>query len=221
MHLRRTAGLCCLPLLLFIFSGCTLLGVIAGKVAQEPMLPASYSGLAGQSVAIMVWASDGTLIDFPDVRLDLAGGLQAKLQLGEKPSEKTLGAIKFPVAPAAVVRFQDNHPENDTKSLAEVAPKLNVSRVIYIEVENLQTRSNAAVELYRGSAAATMKIIEVPEGGGLGKITYEESGIEAVFPPKAREEGTPNGNDFAIYRGTIDALTSEIAKRFVPHTEDQ
>jgi hypothetical protein len=221
MHLRRTAILCCLPLLLLIVSGCTLFGVLAGKVAPEPLIPPSYTGLLNQTVAIMVWAGDGTLIDFPDVRLDLAGGLQTKLQQAEQPAEKVLGGITFPVSPAAVVRFQDNHPENDTKSLAEVAPKLNVTRVIYIEIENLQTRSNAAVELYRGSATATMKIIEVPEDGGPGKIAFEESGIEAIYPPKAREEGTPNGNDFTIYRGTVDALTSEIAKRFVPHTENQ
>jgi hypothetical protein len=169
----------------------------------------------------MVWAGDGTLIDFPDVRLDLAGGLQTKLQQAEKAKTKELQGITFPVTPAAVARFQENHPEYEARPLAEVAPKLRTSRVIYVEIEDLQTRSNASVELFRGTASATVKVIEVPEPGGPGKVAYEESGVTVVFPPKAREEGTPNGNDFTIYRGTLDALTTEIAKRFVPHTEAQ
>jgi hypothetical protein len=221
MHQRSSAILYLLSSILFAAPGCTILGVLAGKVVPAPTIQPKYTGLKDQTVAIMVWAGDGTLIDFPDVRLDLAGGLQTKLQQAEKAKTKSVTGIKFPVSTAAVVRFQDNHPENDAKPLAEVAPKLNVSRVIYVEIENLQTRSNASVELFRGSGSATVKIVEVPPGGGPGTIAFEESGIESVFPPKAREEGTPDGNDFAIYRGTLDALTTEIAKRFVPYQEEQ
>ena len=119
------------------------------------------------------------------------------------------------------MRFQENHPEYEALPLAEVAPKLGTSRVIYVEIENLQTRSDASVELFRGSASATLKVVEVPHGGGEGEVAYEESSIAAVFPPDAREEGSPDGNDFTIYRGTVDALTTEIAKRFVPHQEEQ
>ena len=204
----------CLP-------GCTLFGVLAGKVVPAPTIQPKYTGLKDQTVAIMVWAGDGTLIDFPDVRLDIAGGLQTKLQQAKDVKTKSLVGITFPVSTASVVRYQENHPENEAKPLTEVAPKLKTSRVIYVELENLQTRSNASVELYRGNASATLKVVEVPPDGGPGKIAYEESGIEVVFPPKSREEGTPAGNDFVIYRGTVDGLTTEIAKRFVPYQEEQ
>jgi hypothetical protein len=208
-------------ILLFTAPGCTLFGVLAGKVVPPPMIQPKYTGLKDQTVAIMVWAGDGTLIDFPDVRLDIAGGLQTKLQQAKDVKTKSLAGITFPVTTASVVRYQENHPENEAKPLTEIAPKLKTSRVIYVEIENLQTRSNASVELYRGSASATLKVVEVPPDGGPATIAYEESGIEALFPPKAREEGTPAGNDFVIYRGTVDALTTEIAKRFVPYQEEQ
>ena len=102
-----------------------------------------------------------------------------------------------------------------------LAAKLGTRRVIYVEIENLQTRSDASVELYRGSASATMKVIEIPEGATKGTVAYDEGQIATVFPPHAREEGRPDGNDFTYYRGTIDALTTELAKRFVPHEEEQ
>jgi hypothetical protein len=75
--------------------------------------------------------------------------------------------------------------------------------------------------LYRGAASATMKVIEVPPDGGKGTVAYDEQRISAVFPPNAREEGRPDGNDFTYYRGVVDALTTELAKRFVPYEEEQ
>lgn len=200
-------------------SGCTLLGVLASKVVPEPVVAARYAGLQGQSVAIMVWAPEGTLIDFPDVRLDIAGSLQKKLEQAAAAKTKEVKGISFPTPPASVVRLQENQPEIEAMPLAEVAPRLGASRVIYVEIENLQTRSDASVELYRGSASATIKVVEV--SGGKGTIAYEESGVAAVFPPNAREEGMLEGNDSMMYAGAVNELTSEIAKRFIPHREDQ
>jgi hypothetical protein len=134
---------------------------------------------------------------------------------------KELEGVTFPTTPAAVVRFQQNHPEYEAVPPAEVAAKLGARRVIYVEIENLQTRSDASVELYRGSASATLKVIEIPEGAQKGTVAYDEGHISAVFPPHAREEGRPEGNDFTYYRGIVDALTTELAKRFVPYEEDQ
>lgn len=205
---------------LLALSGCTTIGVAAGKLLPPPTIPAAYKGLANQSVAVMVWAGGGTLIDFPDVRLDLNGSMQNKLVQAQQAKTKELLGTTFPFKPAAIVKMQENHPEFEAQNLTDVAPKISgVTRVVYIELADLQTRSNASVELFRGSASATMKVIEIENGKG--KVAYEESNIPAVFPPKAREEGTPDGNDFAIYRGTVDALSSELAKRFVPHQEEQ
>jgi hypothetical protein len=169
----------------------------------------------------MVWAAEGPLIDFPDIRTDVAAGLQNKLQQAIDVKTKELAGVTFPKPAQAIVRMQDNHPEYEAMPLTEVAAKLGVSRVIYVEIDNLQTRSDASVELYRGSGSAMVKVVEVPPDGGPGTVAYDESGILAVFPPNAGEDGSPRGNDRTIYRGTVDTLTTEIAKRFVPYQEEQ
>ena len=218
--LRLMACVACFGLL--CTSGCKMLGVLYAKAAPPPIIPAAYAGLTNQTVAIMVWASEGTMIDFPDARLDVAGSLQTKLQQAVDAKTKELVGTTFPKPTASVVRFQQNHPELEAMPPAEVAAKLGTSRVIYVEIENLQTRSDASVELFRGSASATIKVIEVPtEGAKQGKVAYDEAQIAAVFPPNAREEGRPDGNDFVYYRGVVDALTTELAKRFVPYAEEQ
>ena len=52
---------------------------------------------------------------------------------------------------------------------------------------------------------------------GKGKAVYEESNVEAAFPPSAPPEGYPGVGDAKIYRGTVDRLTSLIAIRFFSH----
>lgn len=205
--------------LLSCLSGCSLLGALAYKVAPEPTIAAQYTGLRGQSIAVMVWAPEGTLIDFPEVRLDVAGSLQKKLEQAAAAKTKEVAGVSFPTPAASIVRLQENEPELEAVPLVEVAPRLNVSRVIYVEIEMLQTRSDASVELYRGSASATVKVVKV--AGGKGTIVFEESGVSAVFPPNAREEGMFEGSDSMMYAGAVSELTSEIAKRFVPHKENQ
>jgi hypothetical protein len=200
-------------------AGCALFGALASKVVPEPTIAPQYTGLRGQSVAVMVWAPEGTLIDFPDVRLDVAGSLQKKLEQAAAAKTKAVAGVSFPTPAASVVRLQDNSPELEATPLAEVAPRLGARRVIYLEIENLQTRSDASVELFRGSASATVKVVEVSDGQGT--VAFEESGVAAVFPPNAREEGMLEGNDELMYSGVVDQLTTEIAKRFVPHKEDQ
>lgn len=204
-------------------AGCNIIGVFAAKVVPPPTIQPRYTGFAEQSLAIMVWAPDGTLIDFPDVRADVAGSVQRKLEQARDVKTKELANIRFAATPAAVVRFQENHPEYDALPLTDVAPKLaGATRVIYVELEDVQTRSAASVELYRGSASATVKVVEVPpDRSAPAVVVYEESGVAAVFPPNAREEGSPNGNDRVIYHGVVDTLSTEIAKRFVPHQEEQ
>ena len=219
-HVRRPRvllpGAACLLLLL---SGCTLIGVLASRVVPPPTIPPQYTGLQGKSVAIMAWAPDGTMIDFPNVRLDVAGSLQKNLEQGRDAKAKELKGITFPTPASSIVRLQENRPELEGAPLTDVAPELGASRLVYVEIEFLQTRSDAALELYRGSASATLKVLEV--ANGTAKVAYEESGITAVFPPGAREEGAPDGDDFVIYRGTVQQLTAEVAKRFVRHTEEQ
>ena len=223
-RLARIASFCILHSALCIsllpLSGCTLFSVLAGKVAPEPTVPAQYDRMQGQSVAVMVWADEGTMIDFPNVRLDVAGSLQKKLEQGRDAKARELKGVTFPTPPASVVRFQENHPELEGAPVTDLARHVGATRVVYVELDELQTRSDASVELFRGSGSATVRVVEVSPDGS-AKIAYEETGISAVFPPTVGEEGTPNGNDARFYAGTVNELTSAIAKRFVPHKQEQ
>jgi hypothetical protein len=193
--------------------GCAALAVAGRAVPQYK--PAAYSGLAGQSAAVMVWADRGVRIDWPSVQLDLATLVQNNLQKSTAPELK---GTTWPWQPASVVRYQRDHPGIEAMSITEVAPKIGVSRLIYIEVESLSTRSDASLQMFRGSATATLKVIEIADGHA--DIAYTESGIRTFFPPKSPPEGILNSNDQVMYRGTMVTLSEELASKLATQMEE-
>lgn len=207
--------------------GCNLLG-LGAQLAPPPMVDAQYKGMAGQSVGVMVWADRGVRIDWSPIRMDLANSIQVLLspkkpsKEGKPPKEiKEFKGATFPVLPKSIVRYQDDHPEIEGEPITDVAPRLTVTRLIYVEIEDFATRAPGAVDLYRGSASATLKIVEVDPQTKTAKVAYEENGITAEFPRNAPEDGVAGAGDQKMYVGTIKALAEEIVKRLVPYQAEE
>jgi hypothetical protein len=202
-------------LFLLATSGCSVFGIAAQALPPATITPV-YEGLREQTVGVMVWVDRGLRMDYPPLQIDIANATQLKLI---KSKAKHLKGSTFPVKPASIVKFQQDYPELEAESIADVAPRLGVSRLIYIELEDFSTRSQGSVELFRGSAEVTLRVIEVKDG--VGKVAYEENGVAVTFPEKVPAEGIPNASDRKIYIGTVDALSTALARKFVPYVEER
>jgi hypothetical protein len=187
-----------------------MLGGCAGPDGGRGRDAAAYRGLQNQSIAVMVWADRGVRTDYPPIQVDLATAIQTKLR--ERGTTEVAGA-SFPLDPRSIVRFQQEHPLLQRAPITEIATRFNVTRLIYVELELFETRSPASAQLFRGSATATLRVVEVSEGEA--KVGHEEMGIRAIYPPNAPPEGLPGGNDFVMYQGAVDRLSDEIVRRFV------
>jgi hypothetical protein len=216
LHFHLPFAIYHLPLLLLLsLSSCNVLGLGAAALPPATIRP-RYTGLAGQSVAVLVWTERGIRIDWPTLPLDAGNAIQSKLQQAKtREVEKTT----FPYSAASVLRYQQDHPDVDAQGINELATHLGVSRVIYVEVDGFSTRAEASLELYRGSMSGTLKVLEITNGQA--KVAYEESNIRAVFPPKSPDEGRPDGNDYRYYLGTIDQFTTQVVNRLVSHSEEE
>jgi len=206
-------------LLAMMLAGCQVFG-LASRVLPDPTVGAAYKGLQNQTTAVMVWTDRATAIDWPRLQLDLTRGIQSRLQelaAKQKDRPKDLEGAKF-VAAESVVRYQHDHPEIETESISDVAPRLNVTRVIYIEIERFSTRPEESVELFRGSLAGNLKVVEVQNGQG--KVAFQEENISVLYPTDSPEQGLPNQTDLEMYEKTLDAFSTQIMNRFVPHTEE-
>jgi hypothetical protein len=200
--------------------GCGILGFAAAQL-PAPTVPARYV-LAGETVGVMVWADRGILLDWSSrIQRDLARSVQAKLEEAiETGKVKELRGTTFPVKPESILKFQHDHPEIEDAPVTEVAARLGVNRLIYIELEDFSTRPDGGVELFRGRGEATIRLVEVDPATKQAKVAFEENAVAGTFPPQAPPEGLPSIGDYKTYMGTVDALAAEIAKRFVPHPEE-
>lgn len=194
-------------------AGCAAAGIAAQSMPQR--VKASYFGLENQSIGVLVWADRGTLIDWDDIQLDLANKIQTNLQRS-KASE--LRNATFPWQPASVLRFMRDRPELASVPIEQVAPRMSgITRLIYVEIEDFSTRAHASLELFRGSATASMRVLEIADGQS--KIGYKEDGIRVVFPRGVPEDGLPNLRDSTIYQGTLQTLADEITARLMTTTK--
>lgn len=210
--LRHLISLC----VLLVAGGCAVFGLV-GHALPDPTVDASYKGLARQRVAVMVWTDRAMSIDWPTLQLDLSNGITARLQeaAAKKDHPKDLEGTTFAGADS-VVRFQRDHPETDTEAITDVAPRMNVGRLIYIEVQQFSTRPEESLELYRGSVTANLKVLEIVNGKA--KVAFEQDNIHVVYPPKSPEEGVTGLGDAPAFEKTLDAFATEIVNQFVPHT---
>ncbi len=196
--------------------GCNVLGA-AAQVLPPPTITPKYVGLAGQQVAVMVWADRGIRTDYPSLSLNLTSTIQSGLKQNLK--EKVLLNAQFPYSPESIVRFQTDHPELETEPIVNVAPHMGVvTRLIYVEIEDFSTQSRMATNLVRGEMTATMRVVEI--NNGKAKLAFEENNVHAVFPPKSPQEGVVNMEQMVAYRGLIGEFTTEVLHRLVPYQED-
>jgi hypothetical protein len=219
MILSRRAFAILHPLssILLLCSGCNVLGLGAAALPPATIRP-RYTGLAGQTVGVMVWTDRGIRVDWPTLPLDAANSIQTKLK---KAKTRELAKTIFPLEPASILRYQQDHPEIDAEGVLELAPQLGVSRLIYVEVLDFSTRAAASIDLYRGTLAGTLKVIEIDPNTHQAKVAYEEPNLRVSYPPKSPEEGLPRGNDYQFYIGTLDTFTTEVVNRLVSHAEEE
>jgi hypothetical protein len=190
--------------------GCAILASVE-KATPENQTPA-YTNLANQSIGVMVWTQRGTRADWPSLPIDLSTLIQDKLS---KSTAKDMKGATFPVQAASIVRYQNDHPGIEATPITDVAPKLGVSRLIYVEIDSFSTRSEASLQMFRGNALSTLEVIETTNTQS--KVAYHEADIRSYFPPKSAPEGLLNSSDLAMYRGTINVLADQIVNRLTTH----
>ncbi|HEX8324795.1 MAG TPA: hypothetical protein VF595_12880, partial [Tepidisphaeraceae bacterium] len=156
---------------------------------------------------------------WPSLQLDAANSIVNKLLVAQAAEVNDVKGVTFPYPPASFVKYQKEHPEIEALPITEVAGKLGVKRLIYVEINDLSTRADGGAALFLGRIDASMKIIEIDDKG-VGTVGYGEEGIKTQFPEKAPREGVLNANDRAMYVGSVNVATTEIVKRLIQHPEE-
>jgi hypothetical protein len=124
-----------------------------------------------------------------------------------------LQGIRFPYEPSAIYRYQKDYPQTEAMAITDVAPHLKeLTRLIYVEIQDFRTRSEEAVEIFRGSATATIQIVEIVQDQA--KVAYREDNLRVAYPRKGLD---PALDEQTVYFATVGELADAVAKRFYTH----
>ena len=200
-------------------AGCQLLGLF-GSALPPPTVAARYKGLRKQTVGVMVWTDRAMAVEWPALQLNLTQSIQSRLQdlAKSKGAPAELDGTTF-VAAESVVRYQRDHPETEFESITDIAPHMALTRLIYVEVQEFETRPSESLDLYRGRLTGNLKVIETT--GARAKVAYEESNLSVIYPASSPEEGMPGIGDGPVYENIVRDFTTEVVNRFVPHQEER
>jgi hypothetical protein len=211
-----------LPGIALLACGCQLLGIAASK-APARTVPPAYEGLAGKTTAVWIWVDPAVDLDYPRLSLEVATRMQRNLETardrGNRRQKRELEGVSFPIAPASVVKYQKRDPGLNMMPITQIAPRLEVERLIYVEVQDFTTQGGAAAGLLRGVATANISVIEVDPRTKAARPGFEEQGVRIVFPPGSNEAGSSTLTGQAVYQGLVMRLADEASLRFISHPE--
>ena len=195
----RSVLLLCLTTLTAAGGGCALVHQLIN--GDGPMVPALYSGLADQRVAVVCVVNSGSF-GAETVSEDIARGVSRTLR-GKVENIRLVRSEEV-----ADWIDQNNWDEED---FVEVGSGVGADVVMAIEINNF--RLHAGPTLYRGQAPVVIRIIDAKNGG---EILYEHDIPEMSFPPN---HGIPTTDrtESAFRRLLVQQLAYNVAKIFFEH----
>ena len=182
---------------------------IFSAMQQSPTVPVAsqYTGLAGKSVAIVIYTQQATIDEFSGAREEISNFLVRQFQL-HAPSVRLL-------APADVIKWQNNTlnwygmPERD------IGKHFSVDRVLYVEVLDYASRRSSGYADLQGHLKATCKVIEVdsesPRAAWTGRVD--------VSWPADRPLDPTQTNENLVRQHTLEVFSDRLVKYFYDHDE--
>lgn len=163
--------------------GCGAIGGIFGNVGRSieetstKEVAPKYDGLRGKTFAVVVAADRIIQADFPSVVGDLT--LTISERLADHDKKLGVGAEGY-VPGQKVLEFQYNTPRWIAMSPEELAAKLKVQRLIFIDLQEFRLNDPGNQYLWSGAAAGTVRVVEADTKGG--SISVMQEPIRVKFP---------------------------------------
>ncbi len=202
-HIRVLLFFALLAPLLAAGAGCKLAAAPFLMWGREPTkdIPAEWPHLHDKKVCLLVWADADTIVEHPWVQLETAEHIAKALKAH-------VTGITF-VPPRKVYDFQQREPDWESADPATLGDRFGADRVMMIELTQFTTREPESPHLYRGRAAANIKIYNAEYPNSAPVYT---TSVEAVYPPDS--PGKWGVSEREIRASTIEAFAEQVATRF-------
>lgn len=174
-------------------------------VNPDPGIPS----LKKKTIAVVVFATPETLLDYAAVQLELSDAIST--ELGRK-----ISGVRT-IDPRTIVRYQDENPAWDSVPPGKLCRALDADYVLLVSVIEFSTREPGSLHLARGRLAAEASLYaESPPAGADEEYLWRAEAIRVVYPEQA-PVGIPTRDDFMTRANTMRAFAKKLTMRFYKH----
>jgi hypothetical protein len=197
-------------LLLVGLCSCRLLLYPIMATAPDPTkkVPAEFGRLAGHRVAIVVWADQGTLFEYPYIRFELAEYVAYHLKQKIRP----IGLVSN----REIAAYQQSHYDWDSVAPARIGQQFDADLVLYVEVLEYTTRGGGTDYLLSGRGRVALAVHDVRAEPSQQRGYHGEAQVRY---PESGSLGSTEATTATVHRRTLDLLAQAVAKKFYDHEE--
>lgn len=190
-------------------AGCEAAGWLAQgfEPAAPPMLvKAEYHGLDNQRVAVLVDADLETMYQHPLAQLEVAQLLTERLA-ANVPGVSVIDARQ-------VVDFQQRNIYWNTSTYSDLAKRLNVNRLVLVDLSEYRLHEPGNVHLWRGTVAASVGVAAA-DSDHPDDLAYQT--VTTVSYPPDKPMGAIKADERTIRLGMLDLFARAVVGKFHDH----
>ncbi len=201
-----------LPILLAA-GGCGELGYLLYVIAppdKPKTVEAEFKNLEGQTVAMVFYADQKVLYEYPNARAELSAAMGEQLRANVK-------TIKL-VDSRKVLALQDQKINWDTMSKSDLGRQFGADYVLQVTLMEFTMRDEGSINIYRGKIVAEASLYKVGDPNFRDDRVWHCDDIHSIYPEKTNS-GVPAENDIRIRNQTIKLFVERVAWKFYKHEE--
>lgn len=205
---RRIITICIVGLAVSV-SGCGLINWVAYVFApgsRMKTVKAEFGGLAGKSVAVIVYAGLEMQVDYPMAQLELTDMVAAEMR-------RHIKGVRI-IDPRGVIRYQSENPQWDMMPPEKLCDVFDCDYVLLISLMEFSTRERGSIYLVRGRIDADVSLYQsgLSSADGANPVWRGEP-LHVRFPQRSIV-GLPPENDDTIRVQTERLFARELVKKF-------
>lgn len=186
-------------------AGCWL--AAASERANGHKVGAQYTGLADQSVAVVIYADQASTDEFPHARTEISNFLGAAF----RTKMPTVRLLDF----REVTAWQDDTLNWNALPEKDIGKHFSTDRVLYIELLDYSTRATNSFGDLQGHIKAQCKVFET---NSPGQAPVWADLVEVRWP-KDHPLDPATGSEVAVRKRALELFSNELVNRFVEHRE--
>ncbi|MHC4294947.1 MAG: hypothetical protein ACYSTL_05120 [Planctomycetota bacterium] len=193
-----------------LLGGCDALGYMLYQIAPPEKMqkvPAEFDGLAGRSMAIVIYIDQGVQYEYPYARLGLSSVLAAEL----KNHIENLTVVD----PRRVIAYQAENIRWDMRDKTELGRDLGADYVLLVALDEYTMRERGSVNLYRGRIRGHASLYETARPEDQARL-WDGDDFAVVYPEHA-PTGELGEDDSKIRYATEKRFAQLVAKKFYIH----